>query len=94
MSSAAMGAALFVAATPARADDFGPGPYGIGGPGTGNAVADTSERGPGPGDAYSYGYGYPDNGYPDYAPYPSDGNAGPGPYGIGGPGTGKTVAYP
>ncbi|HEY1942711.1 MAG TPA: hypothetical protein VGH40_11370 [Roseiarcus sp.] len=104
VSSAAMGAAMLATAAPAWADNdvwvpgnsygapsdgnAGPGPYGIGGPGTGKAVAEWAPS-YGYGDTgYSYGYGAP----PGYRP-PSDGNAGPGPYGIGGPGTGKVVAY-
>ncbi len=82
VSSAAMGAALLATTAPAQADDWGPGPYGIAGPGTGKVVADN-------GYSYGYGYGYAGPRYIYRAP--SDGNAGPGPYGIGGPGTGKVV---
>jgi hypothetical protein len=88
-SSAAMGAALLATAAPAWADNdnWGPGPYGIAGPGTGKVVPDNSYSGPG------FGYGYVDNGNSGARP-PADGNAGPGPYGMGGPGTGKVVEYP
>jgi len=90
VSSAAIGAVLLAAATPARADanspgydyadngNSGPGPYGVGGPGTGKVVAHSGYWNSDVG--YGYGYGYSDNG-----------NSGPGPYGIGGPGTGKVV---
>ncbi len=91
VASATMGAAFLAATTAARADDLGPGPYGMGDPGAGYAVAENGGWGPGPG--YNYNYGYSDDGY-RARPYPSDGNAGPGPYGMGGPGTGKTVAFP
>ena len=94
VTSAAMGAALLATAAPARADDLGPGPYGMGGPAASADVADSGDWGPGPDTSYGYGYGDVENGYWGHAPYPSDGNAGPGPYGIGGPGTGKTVAFP
>jgi hypothetical protein len=107
VSSAAMGAALLATAAPALADNFnwapgyralsdgnaGPGPYGIGGPGTGKVIAYNGwGRGYGyraPGYGYGYGYGVPGYGYGAT----SDGNAGPGPYGVGGPGTGKVVGY-
>ncbi len=84
VSCAAMGAALLVATTPARADSSGPGPYGVGGPGTGKAVAQNGYWRRGPGYRGGYGYGYSYRG-------PTNGNAGPGPYGLGGPGTGKSV---
>jgi hypothetical protein len=85
VSSAAMGAALLATVTPVRAD---PGPYGIGGPGSGKVVAnDTSNNGYwGPGNNGYWGPG------PGASGAVSNGNAGPGPYGIGGPGTGKAVA--
>ncbi len=89
VSSAAMGAALLATVTPVRAD---PGPYGIGGPGSGKVVAnDTSNNsywGPG-NNGYNNGYWGPG---PGASGAVSNGNAGPGPYGIGGPGTGKAVA--
>jgi hypothetical protein len=90
VSSVAMGAALLATAAPAWADNdnWGPGPYGIAGPGTGKVVPDNSYWGP------RFGYGYADNGNSGLRSYPAGGNIGAGPYGMGGPGTGKVVAYP